>query len=79
MKKIKGNRELTDLEVDLINKVRVKAQEVGELIHELSRTGYYGSEEPYGGPDQRWVAIGRTDIQKGFMALVRAVAQQESF
>jgi hypothetical protein len=31
------------------------------------------------GADQRWVAIAKTDLQKGFMALVRAVAQPESF
>jgi hypothetical protein len=31
------------------------------------------------GLDQRWVNIGKTDLQKGLMALTRAVAQPEFF
>ncbi len=31
------------------------------------------------GVDQRWVAIGKTDLQKGFMALIRGIARTETF
>jgi predicted dehydrogenase len=29
--------------------------------------------------DQRWVAIGKTDLQKGFMSLIRGIARPETF
>ena len=29
--------------------------------------------------DQRWVSIGATDLQKGLMALMRAVAKRTTF
>jgi hypothetical protein len=29
--------------------------------------------------DKRWLAIAKTDLQKGMMALVRAVARPEGF
>ena len=31
------------------------------------------------GLDQRWVSVGCTDLQTGFMALVRGVAQPTTF
>ena len=31
------------------------------------------------GVDQRWVAIAKTDLQKGFMALIRGIAKPETF
>ena len=67
---IKGYRELTENEIDTINSIKETAEEVGAIIE--SMTGWDGA-------DQRWVAIAKTDLQKGFMALVRAVAQPESF
>ena len=29
--------------------------------------------------DQRWVSVGATDLQQGFMALVRSIAQPTTF
>ena len=29
--------------------------------------------------DQRWVSIGATDIQRGFMAVIRGIAQPTTF
>ena len=29
--------------------------------------------------DKRWLAIAKTDLQKGFMALVRSIAKPETF
>lgn len=73
---IKGYRDLNPEEISLMNSIKEEAEKVGRLIAELeglnADTGNHSI-------DLRWVAIGRTDLQKGFMALVRAVAQPESF
>lgn len=68
--KIKGYRELSQVEIDLMNKIKVKGAELGELITELQNTD---------GLDQRAIAIGKTELQTGTMWLVRGVAQPESF
>ncbi|MGP4950708.1 Acb2/Tad1 domain-containing protein [Psychrobacter sp. T6-1] len=68
--KITGYRVLTQAEIDLMNKVKAKGAELGELIQELKATD---------GLDQRWIATGATDIQKGLMAVTRGIAQPNSF
>lgn len=72
-RKITGYRELSQQDIDLMNKIKAKAAEVGDLVAELKdlRTN--------SALDQRWVAIGATDLQQGFMALTRAVAKPEFF
>jgi hypothetical protein len=67
---ITGYRDLSQAEIDLMNKVKAKAQELGELVAELKA-------QP--GLDQRWVATGATDLQKGCMCLTRAIAQPTTF
>ena len=69
-KHIKGYRDLSPEEIALMNEVKTKAAEVGELIEKLRATP---------GLDQRWVSIGTTDLQKGFMGVIRGIAQPESF
>ena len=69
-RRIKGYRELNRTEIDLMNEIKQKGAEIGELVGKLQA-------QP--GLDQRWVAIGQTDLQKGLMALTRAVAQPTSF
>ena len=68
--KIKGHRELTQAEIDLMNEVKAKGVEFGELVEKLMETD---------GLDKRWIAIGKTHLQQGCMALVRGIAQQETF
>lgn len=68
--KITGYRQLSESDAALINVVKVNATRVGELVESLKALP---------GLDQRWVSIGQTDLQKGFMALVRSIAQPESF
>lgn len=68
--KIKGYRDLNQTEVDMMNKIKAKGAELGELVAELQSTE---------GLDQRAVAIGKTELQTGVMWLVRSVAQPESF
>jgi hypothetical protein len=69
-RKIRGYRDLNQEEIDLMNKVKVMGMELGELVDQL-----YANEWA----DKRWVAIGQTDLQKGLMALTRAVAKPEFF
>lgn len=70
MDKIKGYRELTAEEVALINMLKDVGNTLGTIINGMAQAKTL---------DQRWVNIGKTDLQKGIMALVRAVAQPESF
>ena len=69
-RKITGYRELTFKEIDLMNQIKLKGVELGDLVDLLR-----------GLPDvdQRWVSIGVTDLQTGLMALTRAVAKPSSF
>lgn len=69
-KKIKGYRELTQAEIDLMNEVKAKGVELGELVEKLMNAE---------GLDKRWISIGKTDLQTGLMALVRGIAQPKTF
>lgn len=69
-KQIKGYRDLSQSEIDQMNKAKALAEQVGELVEELQSTD---------GLDQRWVSEGKTDLQKGFMSLIRGIAQPTTF
>jgi hypothetical protein len=69
-RKISGYRELNETEIALMNQIKVKGGEIGDLVAELKATA---------GLDQRWISIGATDLQTGLMALVRGVAQPTTF
>lgn len=68
--KIKGYRDLSQAEIDLMNKIKAKGEELGQLVAELRAAQ---------GLDQRWISIGATDLQTGLMALTRGVAQPTTF
>lgn len=68
--KIKGYRDLTQEEIDLMNEIKKQGIILGELCDKLNQVSSL---------DQRWVNIGKTDLQTGIMALVRAVAQPTTF
>ena len=69
-KKIKGYRDLSQEEVNAMNAVKDKAEEVGFLIEELQANADL---------DQYWVDIAKKELQQGFMAAVRSIAQPKSF
>lgn len=69
-RQIKGYRELSQVEIDLMNEVKAKGAELGELVKKLKANANL---------DQRWVSIGATDLQTGLMALTRSVAQPTFF
>lgn len=69
-RRIKGYRELNQSEIDLMNEIKHKGLELEKLIVKLK-------DQPT--IDQRWVSIGKTDLQTGLMALTRAVAKPSFF
>lgn len=90
---IKTNRELSQEEIDLINQIKAmekqclalvnkvqghladtyneldQARRTGSCVEEFNR---FNAADPH-----RWSNIARTDIQTGFMALVRSVVQPD--
>jgi len=67
---VTGYRDLTQAEVDLINTIKARGEEIGALVTQVRGTD---------GVDQRWASIAATDFQTGLMALVRSVAQPTTF
>ena len=82
-RKIKGYRELSQEEIDLMNEVKEKCVEVGELIKRIEAINHSmhvgGDPEPFDSEASRWSAIAKTRLQQGLMALTRAVAKPEYF
>lgn len=81
--KITGYRQLTEVEVALMNEGKALAEQCGNYIAKLrqhgdiSRPNVTTSVEPV--LDQRWISIGATDLQRGFMAVIRGIAQPTTF
>lgn len=89
-RKINGCRELSKEEIDLMNRIKEKGSDMLALQEELvlmlamqkdvkSTTENAEETEEFfrfqAAEPLRWASIGKTDIQTGIMALVRAVAQ----
>jgi|688.fasta_scaffold12495_12 hypothetical protein len=73
---IKGYRDLTQDEIDCMNKIKSLGEELGKLYDYLAVTNANTGNHQI---DMRWLNEGRTDLQKGIMCWVRAVAQPTSF
>lgn len=71
-RKITGYRELDAQEISYMNNVKSMGNSIAALIEEMEET-----MTPT--PDLRWLAIAKTDLQKGIMSLVRSIAKPESF
>lgn len=67
---IKGYRELTPDNIKLMNEVKEKGAELGELIEKLNMMPE---------TDKRWLEIGKTNIQQGLMAITRAITTPDFF
>lgn len=76
--KITGYRQLTQTEVDLMNEGKALAEQCDAWIEKLRSMGQKTEQVPTG-IDQRWVSIGATDLQRGFMAVIRGIAQPSTF
>jgi hypothetical protein len=88
-KKIKGYRDLSMEEIDLMNRIKAFGPELKQLIDALNAhiTSQYDgivvpsdeftrldTAEPF-----RWIHIGEQNLQQGLMALTRAIAQPTFF
>ena len=69
-KQIKGYRDLSQEEIDLMNEVKAEGERLGQLVERVSQI-----EDV----DLRWVSIAKTDLQKGVMSLVRSIAKPTTF
>lgn len=69
-RQIKGYKELSQAQIDDMNQVKEMAARIGEMItfFELETN-----------TDKRWVAIAKTNLQQGCMALTRAIAKPDFF
>ena len=68
--KISGYRDLSQTEIDLMNEAKELAEKCGALINRLDQIE---------GIDKRSLALGRTNLQQGFMWTVRSIAQPTTF
>ena len=85
--KITGYRQLSAEEVALMNEGKALAEACGAYVAKLRKhpishpSGHNPPTEPgdLQPLDQRWISIGATDLQRGFMAIVRGIAQPTTF
>lgn len=82
-KQITGYRDLSQEEIEVMNAIKAHAETTRELVE---RVNQFLQEQPEPEAPQtvttdsfRWVSIARTELQQGYMALIRAVAKQTTF
>lgn len=68
-REIKGYRELSQEEINLMNLVKGQGEALELLIARIETEAV----------DKRWVSIGKTHLQQGLMALTRAIAKPTFF
>ena len=62
-KQIKGYRDLSQEEINLMNECKELAIKAGELCAKIEKTP----------ADQCWLSIAKTELQKSFMFLIRSI------
>ena len=83
--KITGYRQLSEAEVALMNECKALAEACGAYVAKLRTHPDVTRNQAPAGPldlqplDQRWISIGATDLQRGFMAVVRGIARPTTF
>ncbi len=83
--KITGYRQLSEEEVILMNVGKALAEQCGAYIEKLrnyvptDRENQAETFKPGSSLDQRWISIGATQLQQGFMAVIRGIAQPTTF
>mgnify|MGYP006353025861 FL=1 len=81
--KITGYRQLNPTEAALMNEGKALSEQVGAWIARLRTHPNVGGPDPMGDAlpalDQRWVSIGATHLQEGFMAVTRGIARPTTF
>lgn len=90
-RKITGYRELSQSEIDLMNRIKAQGVELGKLVNDVQQH----VTEQYGGIDMVhadgelerindanplfWIGAAQADLKVGLMKLTRAVAQPTTF
>lgn len=69
-KQIKGYRDLTPEEISSMNTIKDMAEDIRVELEAL---------ESLPEVDKRWLAIGKTNLQQGFMAVIRSIAKPTTF
>lgn len=69
-KKITGYRDLSQEEIDLMNEGKQLATQCGDFVAKLHANV---------STDKRSVALGKTNLQQGFMWAIRGIAKPETF
>jgi response regulator of citrate/malate metabolism len=82
-KKITGYRDLNQTEIDLMNKIKAKGEELKQLLEE-TETNLSNMTDPMLNQDsmddmQRSLELAKDNLQQGMMWFVRAVARPQSF
>ena len=83
--KVTGYRQLIEAEVELMNEGKALAEACGAYIEKLrTHPDVTRNQAPNDGValqplDQRWISIGATQLQQGFMAVIRGIAQPTTF
>ena len=82
-KKIKGYRDLSQAEIDLMNEIKAKGNDLGELIAKLEALNC-NEVDNHLSPvqvEQRYDCLGyaKKDLRQGIMWAVRGVALPDSF
>ncbi len=80
---IKGYRNLSQAEIDLMNEIKAAGEQLRHLVTRVQShiNSQPAPEVPHSQVTNpgRWAALAQTDLQTGLMALTRAVAQPTSF
>lgn len=69
-KHIKGYRDLSPEEISSMNTIKDMAEDIRVELEAL---------ESLPEVDKRWLAIGKTNLQQGFMAVIRSIAKPTTF
>lgn len=94
-RKISGYRELSQEEIDLMNRIKAAGENLKQLCADVELVienqtataeedaDHHGRDDELGrltaAEPQKWLEFGRFDLQRGIMQLVRAVAQPSTF
>ncbi len=85
-RKIKGYRELSQEDIDLMNQIKEQGVELGKLVDKLfshnmavRRTTDTPGMSQATLDAQEWIITGKKQLQQGLMALTRSVAKPDFF
>lgn len=76
-RQIKGYRELSQEEIDLVNEIKAKGADLEALLIKVRHlNAEHGAKDA---EHYRWESIAKTHFQQGLMALTRAVTKPDFF